>query len=433
MTTKNHSLFESAKEQFHKALEHLSMSEDAKNVLEKPVRVLEASIPVRMDNGSLKVFTGYRVHYNDTLGPTKGGIRYHPDVSLDEVKSLAFWMTFKTAVVGIPFGGGKGGVIVNPKKLSKHELERLSRGYVQAFYDFIGPDIDIPAPDVYTNEMIMGWMADEYGKISRKLTPAVITGKPVSLGGSLGRDEATARGAYYCIKELVKKKNLKEKELRIAVQGFGNAGYHIARLLHDDGYKIVAVSDSKGGIITKNKDVIHPDSVLHIKQEKGMIDGVYCKGTVCDDIEHEHITNEELLELDVDILIPAALENQITEKNANNIKAKYIVEIANGPTTPEADKILHDKKIMIVPDILANAGGVTVSYFEWVQNRAGYYWSLDKVQEELKELIVKAFHDVMQIQESTKVDMRTAAYMHAANRIVKGIEARGTEEDFRSA
>src|SRR3989338_2942460 len=420
-------LFENAVKQFEKATRFFKVSDDAKKTLENQKQIIEVSIPVRMDNGKLEIFKGYRVHYNDILGPTKGGIRYHPNVDMDEVKTLAFWMTFKCAVVGIPFGGAKGGVIVNPKKLSKQELERLSRGYIRGIYEFIGPDIDIPAPDVYTNETIMGWMADEYSRISRKLTPAVITGKPVSLGGSKGRDDATARGAYYIIREYAKKHNLDEKKLRVAVQGFGNAGYHIARLLHDDGYKIVALSDSKGGIYTKTGS-LHPDSILKVKQEKGMIDGVYCRGTVCDDIEHEDVTNEQLLELDVDILIPAALENQITEKNADRIKAKLIVELANGPTTIEADEILFKKGVTIIPDILANAGGVSVSYFEWVQNRAGYYWELETVQERLKKLMVMAFEEVLKAREEHKTSFRTAAYIYASKKLVAAIEAKGTEE-----
>ncbi len=424
-------LFENAKKQLEAALKHLKVSKDAVKILENPKRIFQASIPVRMDDGRLEVFTGYRVHYNDILGPTKGGIRYHPGVTLDEVKALSFWMTFKCAVVGLPFGGAKGGVIVEPKKLSKSELERLSRGYVQAFYDVIGPDLDIPAPDVYTNEMIMGWMADEYNKISRKLTPAVITGKPTSLGGSLGRDDATARGAYYIIKELIKKRALDEKKLRVAIQGFGNAGYHMARLLNNDGYTIVAVSDSKGGIITKNGAKLDPDSIMKSKQEKGLIDGVYWKGTVRDDIAHEHITNEQLLQTDVDILIPAALENQITKDNAPHIKAKIIVELANGPTTPEADEILFKNGTIVLPDILANAGGVSVSYFEWVQNRAGYYWATETVHERLKAKMVGAFEDIFKICDEKKINTRSAAYVYAANRIVTAIEARGTEEYFR--
>ncbi|MDP7115565.1 MAG: Glu/Leu/Phe/Val dehydrogenase [Candidatus Woesearchaeota archaeon] len=424
------SLFESAKKQFEKSLEYLDISDDAKKTMEQPKEILEVAVPVRMDDGSLEIFKGFRVHYNDVLGPTKGGIRYHPDVSLDEVKSLAFWMTFKCAVVGIPFGGAKGGIIVDPKKLSKKELERLSRGYIRGIYDFIGPDLDIPAPDVYTNEMIMGWMTDEYSKIARKLTPAVITGKPVNLGGSLGRDDATARGAYYVINEYVKKLKLEPKKLKVAVQGFGNAGYHIVRLLKEDGYNIVALSDSKGGIFTKN-GTLDPDSVLKLKEEQGKLEGVYCEGTVCNIVEHEKITNDELLELDVDILIPSAIENQITKENADKIKAKIVCEIANGPTTPEADTVLFKKGITVIPDILANAGGVTVSYFEWVQNKAGYYWTREDVAERLKEIMVKAYKEVDSVTENKKIDMRTAAYVVASNKIIKGIDAKGTSRYFR--
>jgi len=424
------SLFESAKKQFEKSLEYLDISDDAKKTMEQPKEILEVAVPVRMDDGSLEIFKGFRVHYNDVLGPTKGGIRYHPDVSLDEVKSLAFWMTFKCAVVGIPFGGAKGGIIVDPKKLSKKELERLSRGYIRGIYDFIGPDLDSPAPDVYTNEMIMGWMTDEYSKIARKLTPAVITGKPVNLGGSLGRDDATARGAYYVINEYVKKLKLEPKKLKVAVQGFGNAGYHIVRLLKEDGYNIVALSDSKGGIFTKN-GTLDPDSVLKLKEEQGKLEGVYCEGTVCNIVEHEKITNDELLELDVDILIPSAIENQITKENADKIKAKIVCEIANGPTTPEADTVLFKKGITVIPDILANAGGVTVSYFEWVQNKAGYYWTREDVAERLKEIMVKAYKEVDSVTENKKIDMRTAAYVVASNKIIKGIDAKGTSRYFR--
>jgi glutamate dehydrogenase (NADP+) len=424
-------VFKNAKKQLEKALEHIEISQDARNVLEKPKEVLEVNIPVRMEDGSLKVFTAYRVHYNDALGPTKGGIRYHPNVSLEEVKALAFWMTFKTAVVGLPFGGAKGGIIVDPKKLTKHELEHLSRNYIHSIYDFIGPDKDIPAPDVYTNEMIMGWMADEYNQLARKLTPAIITGKPVSMGGSLGRGDATARGAYYVIKEWVKKNKLDPKKLKVAIQGFGNAGYNIASLLHKNGFNVRALSDSRGGIVC-DKQCINPEEILKIKKEKGTVGGVYSKGTVKDDMKHNHITNEDLLEANVDILIPAALENQITKKNANKIKAKLIVEVANGPTTPEADEILNKKGITVIPDILANAGGVTVSYFEWVQNRAGYYWSLKKIHERLKERMVSAFNDIEKIRKIYKIDMRTAAYVHAAKRIIAAIEAKGTEEYFNA-
>ncbi|MBI2138984.1 Glu/Leu/Phe/Val dehydrogenase [Candidatus Woesearchaeota archaeon] len=423
------SIFENTKKLFHHALKHVKLSEDALKILEKPKSVLEVGIPVRMDDGRLEVFTGYRVHHNDLLGPTKGGIRYHPAVTLDEIKSLAFLMMMKCAVVGIPFGGAKGGITVDPKHLSRKELERLSRAYIRAIYEFIGPDVDIPAPDVYTNEMIMGWMADEYNKISRKLTPAVITGKPVSLGGSLGRDDATARGAYYILKEYAKKKKLDEKKLTVAVQGFGNAGFHIAKLLHADGYRIVGLSDSQGGIYTKNGR-LDPDSIMKVKQHKGKLEGVYCVGTVCDIIDHKKISNEEVLELPVDILIPAAIENQITGRNAGKIKATLICEIANGPATPEADEFLRNKKT-IIPDILANAGGVTVSYFEWVQNRAGNYWTLERVHKKLKEFMVNAFNGVTSLAEEKKIDLRTAAYAYASGRLLRAIEAKGTTEYFR--
>ncbi|MCH5375153.1 MAG: Glu/Leu/Phe/Val dehydrogenase, partial [Planctomycetes bacterium] len=357
--------------------------------LKHPKQVLEVSIPVRMDDGSLQIFTGYRVRHDDTRGPTKGGIRFHPGVNLAEVKALAFWMTFKCAIAGLPFGGGKGGVIVNPKELSRLELERLTRGFVEQMADFIGPETDVPAPDVYTNSMIMGWMMDEYSKIHRCRTPDVITGKPIPLGGSLGRDDATGRGAYYCLKELEKKRGWKPDEMRIAIQGFGNAGQHVARLLHADGYRIVAVSDSRGGIY--KQDGFDVPSLIHIKQESRRLQAVYCTGSVCETIDAENISNEQLLELEVDILIPAALENQITSDNAPRVKAPVIVEVANGPITSDADQILNERGTLIVPDILANAGGVTVSYFEWVQNRGGYYWNLDEVQHRLHETMVREF------------------------------------------
>lgn len=423
-------VFENAQKQLSKAMKRYKISNDTKAILEKPKEELSISIPVRMDDGTLKVFQGYRVRYNDSLGPTKGGIRYHPNVSLDEVKALSFWMTFKCAVAGLPYGGGKGGIIVDPKSLSKKELERLSRGYIAGVADIVGPDRDIPAPDVYTNSMIMGWMADEYGKITRKYQPALITGKPLSMGGSLGRDEATARGGYFIIKELTKKKSWNESKTTVAVQGFGNAGYTIAKLLSDDGFQVVAVSDSKGGIHAK-KGKLNIDEVMKIKKEKGMIDNSYFKGSVIGDSAYVKISNEELLELEVDILIPAALENQITKENADKVKAKVIVELANGPTTPEADEILDKNKILLVPDILANSGGVTVSYFEWVQNRQGYYWTLDEVRTKLKEKIVPAFNDIYNIMEEHKIDMRTAAYVHALKRINQAVEDKGTEDYFR--
>ena len=411
------------------AFEYANIDEEALEKLKHPRQTLEVSIPVRMDDGSLEVFTGYRVRHDDTRGPTKGGLRYHPDVDLSEVKALAFWMTFKCAVVGLPYGGGKGGVTVNPKKLSRMELERLSRGFIAQIADFIGPETDVPAPDVYTNSMIMGWMMDEYSKITRQRTPAVITGKPVQLGGSLGRDDATGRGAYYCIKELEKKRDWNPEEITVAVQGFGNAGQHVARLLHADGYKVVAVSDSKGGIY--KREGFDVPSLIHTKNESRVLKAVYCQGSVCEAIDADTITNEELLELDVDLLLPSALENQITSDNAKNIKAKVIIEVANGPITSEADEILKQQDdILIVPDILANAGGVTVSYFEWVQNKQGYYWELETVHEKLHEIMSREFNNVYHIMITKEIDMRTAAYVLGLNRIGEAVESLGTMKYF---
>ena len=421
-------IYAEALSRLDKAAAFAKIDQEAVEKLKHPKACLEVSIPVRMDDGSLRIFTGYRVHHNDMRGPTKGGIRFHPNVSLDEVKSLAFWMTIKCAVAGIPFGGGKGGVIVDPKELSRMELERLSRGYIQQIAGFIGPDTDIPAPDVYTNPMIMGWMMDEYSKIARKLSPAVITGKPIALGGSQGRDDATARGGYYCIKELEAKRNWDPKKIRVAVQGFGNAGQFIASMLHKDGYQVVAISDSRGGIYRpQGFDV---PSIIHVKNSSKELQAVYCENSVCQLVDATVISNEELLELDVDILVPAALENQITKENAARIKASVVVELANGPTTFEADNILHAKGTLVMPDILANAGGVTVSYFEWVQNRAGYYWSLAEVHQRLHEIMVREFRYVYSVMEKYNTDMRTAAYIHALNRQAEAVVALGTGNYF---
>ncbi|MCB1120333.1 MAG: Glu/Leu/Phe/Val dehydrogenase [Verrucomicrobiae bacterium] len=391
--------------------------------------IIQVSIPVRMDDGTLKVFEGYRVRHNDILGPTKGGLRFHPQVDLDEVKSLALWMTFKCATVGIPYGGGKGGVCVNPKELSRLELERLSRGFIQQIAGFIGPDTDIPAPDVYTNPTIMGWMMDEYAKIQQKKVPAVITGKPIPLGGSLGREDATGRGAYYCIKELERLHNWIPSDIKIAVQGFGNAGQFVAQLLHNDGYCIVAVSDSQGGAY--RPEGLDIPRVIEEKNSKHSLDDIYCICSVgqtehCNNHGTDRISNQALLELDVDLLIPAALEDQITIANANNIKAPFVVEVANGPITPEADKILLQKSTVVLPDILANAGGVTVSYFEWLQNRAGDYWTEEEVHRRLEKIMVKAFTQVHQKSELLEIDYRTAAYAHALQKINEAVESQGT-------
>ena len=428
MSKQGTDIFEDAIRRLDRAFEYAEIDQEAIERLKHPKQTLEVSIPVRMDDGSLRVFTGYRVRHDDTRGPTKGGIRYHPDVDLAEVKALAFWMTCKCAVAGLPYGGGKGGVIVNPKELSRMELERLTRGLIEQIADFIGPEIDIPAPDVYTNAMIMGWMMDEYSKIHRRRTPAVITGKPIPLGGSLGRDDATGRGAYYCIKELEEKRGWKPEEIRLAVQGFGNAGQHVAHLLHADDYRVVAVSDSRGGIY--RPDGFDIPSLIHTKNESRQLQAVYCDGSVCEAVESDTITNEQLLELDVDLLIPAALENQITSDNADRVQASVIVEVANGPITGDADEILNKKDKLVVPDILANAGGVTVSYFEWVQNKGGYYWTLDDVHGRLHEIMSREFNAVFNLMEQKQIDMRTAAYALALNRIGEAIASQGTARFF---
>jgi glutamate dehydrogenase (NADP+) len=412
-------VFASAMRQLEEAYRYIKVSPDAKRILAQPRQVLEVAIPVRMDNGSLCVFTGYRVHYNNARGPTKGGIRYHPDVSLSEVKALAFWMTIKCAVAGIPYGGAKGGVIVNPKKLSVHELERLSRGYIRAVADFIGPDQDVPAPDVYTTAQIMGWMADEYGIITRKYQPAVITGKPLALGGSKGRETATAKGAFYVLMEAMRVKSLEPSKTTVAIQGYGNAGSFLAHFLHEAGFKVVAASDSRGGVYDPNG--LDPAKLRHAKETNGSLEGAGGR----------KITNEELLELDVDILAPCALENQLTAANADKIKAKIVLEVANGPTTPEADEILAKKGVLVIPDVLANAGGVTVSYFEWVQNRQGYYWSEEEVFEKLERIMVPEFNAIYELMEEQGGTMRAAAFVHALKRIVEAIEAKGTEEEYR--
>ncbi len=397
------------------------------DLLRRPEACLIASLPVRMDDGATEYFTGYRCRYNDTLGPAKGGIRFHPGVTLEEVQALALWMTLKCAVVGIPYGGGKGGVTVDPKRLTPLELERLSRAYMRAMADFIGPQVDIPAPDVYTNARIMGWMADEYETIKRIKAPGVITGKPVAIGGSLGREEATGRGAFIVIRDYLARTG-GTQPLRIAVQGLGNAGYHVARLLQQAGHKIVAVSDSKGGI--QSDDGFDIESLYRNKQETRALEGVYCSGSVCELVKHERITNAELLELDVDLLIPAALEGVIDADNVDRIRAPVIAEVANGPIVGEIDERLHEKGTLVLPDVLTNAGGVTVSYFEWTQNRQGYSWTLDEVRERLEQVLHRAFDAMWQIHSDEGVPLRTAAYILALRRIAEARESQGTREYF---
>jgi glutamate dehydrogenase/leucine dehydrogenase len=405
------SAFENGLRQAEKACNKVKVPEEYWEYIKTPKRIIQVSIPVKMDNGKLKTFTGYRVQFNDTFGPTKGGIRFHPDVNLDEVKALAFWMTWKNITAGLPLGGGKGGIIVNPKELSSGELERLSRGYIRAMAKFIGPKVDIPAPDVYTTPQIMAWMMDEYSTMQGYYEPAMITGKPIETGGSLGRGEATAQGGVYTVEEAIKVLGLKSPT--VAIQGFGNAGMTMANLLHKDGYSIVAVSDSRGGIYNESGlDV--PALIKHKNSTKSVVGFAGTK----------EISNEKLLELDVTILVPSALENQITEKNAANIKAKLICELANGPTTAEADDILFKNGTFVIPDILANSGGVTVSYFEWVQNRMGYYWSEEEVKVKLKKKMVEAFNIVHKSSTSHKVDMRTGAYISAIQKMVDVIKLR---------
>jgi glutamate dehydrogenase (NADP+) len=395
--------------------------------LRQPRAILTASLPVRMDDGSTRYFIAHRCRYNDLLGPTKGGIRYHPGVTPEEVQALALWMTIKCAVVGLPYGGGKGGVVVDSKSLSHLELERLSRAYIRAVADFIGPDTDVPAPDVYTNERIMGWMIDEYQAIRRAHMPATITGKPVSLGGIPGREEATGRGAFLVIERLAQSSGLDPRQTRVAIQGFGNAGYPLARLLQDAGYRVVALSDSRGGIYAeKGLDV---EAAHRSKQATGRVSGGN-PGT--DRAEPSLISNEELLQLDVDLLIPAALEGVIGPHNAAGVRARYIVEVANGPVVEQVEAELAARGITVVPDVLVNAGGVTVSYFEWVQNRQGYGWTLEEVRRRLAEVLTGAFDQMWELARAQSWSLRSAAYAMALRRLDAAITARGTRQYFAS-
>ncbi|MBI1745100.1 MAG: Glu/Leu/Phe/Val dehydrogenase [Acidobacteria bacterium] len=406
--------FEIAKKQFDTAADLLKLDPDLRDILKTPKRQLIVSIPVRMDNGHIKVFEGYRVQHNIARGPAKGGIRYHPGVTLDEVKALASWMTWKCATVNIPYGGGKGGVICNPKELSKSELERLTRRYTSEIFPIIGPEIDIPAPDVYTDAQTMAWIMDTYSMTKGSTVLGVVTGKPVGLGGSLGRNTATARGCEYVIKEACKVKRLAVKNCQVVVQGFGNAGSYAAEFLQKDGAKIIALSDSKGGIYSKRG--IDTAAATEHKKKTGAL--MELKGTTV-------ISNQELLELKCDILVPAALENQITTENVARIKAKIIAEAANGPTTPGADRLLFEKGIVVVPDILANAGGVTVSYFEWAQDLQGYFWDESEVNNALERVMVRAFKEVYETSVKHRIDLRTGAYVLAVGRVMEATQMRG--------
>lgn len=416
-------LFRDARRRLNKAIQYFPISPDVEEQLKYPKSSLAVSVVIRMDNGSRRAFKGFRVRYDDSRGPTKGGIRYHPNVTLDEVMALAFWMTFKCAVVDIPYGGAKGGICVDTKELSKTELERLSRTYIEMIADMIGPEVDIPAPDMYTNEMIMGWMSDHYNRIKRGKFPGAITGKPLSLGGSLGRTDATGRGGVYVLRRLEEHLQLKPQHTTVAIQGFGNVGYHCATLLYEAGYRIIAVSNAEGGIY--DPDGINPYELKKWEQDhNNILAGAPTLGT------SQAISNQELLRLPVDVLVPAALENQVTSRNAHEIQAKIILELANGPVTADGDTILNERGILVIPDILANAGGVTVSYFEWVQNQTGFYWELEEVHQKLKKIMEKAAINVWDTMVEYKCDMRTAAYIEALKKLSASIEAHGTRYYF---
>lgn len=406
--------FEIAQKLIYNATRELGLPLAVYEYLKEPERVLTVSIPVQLENGQVKSFIGYRAQHSDVIGPCKGGVRFHPDVNLDEVKALSMWMTIKCAVLGLPYGGGKGGVICTPAELTKRDLENLSRGYIRALAGFIGPDRDIPAPDVNTNERIMGWMVDEYSKMKGYNAPGLITGKPMIIGGSAGRGAATGRGAVICIREAAKRIGLELKGATAAIQGFGNVGSHTARLLAEQGVKVVAIVDARGGAY--NPSGIHIQDALAYYAEHGTVNGLPYS---------DAIDTPTLLGLDVDVLVPAALENQITVANAGTVRAKIVAEAANGPTTPEASRILTEKGILTIPDILCNAGGVTVSYFEWVQNIQNYYWTEDEVNLKLEQMMVKAFNAVYGMHEKHQVAMRRAAYMVAIKRLADAMSARG--------
>jgi glutamate dehydrogenase len=397
----------------NEALSKLGYNQEMYELLKEPLRMLTVRIPVRMDDGSVKIFTGYRAQHNDAVGPTKGGVRFHPEVDEEEVKALSMWMSLKCGIVDLPYGGGKGGIICDPRTMSMSELESLSRGYVRAISQIVGPTKDIPAPDVYTNSQIMAWMMDEYSILREYDSPGFITGKPIVLGGSQGREKATAQGVVICIEEAAKKRGIDIKGARVIVQGFGNAGSFLAKFMHDAGAKVIGISDAYGALY--NPDGLDIDYLL---------DRLDSFGTVTTLFENT-ITNAELLELDCDILVPAAISNQITAKNAHNIKAKIVVEAANGPTTLEATKTLTDRGILLVPDVLASSGGVTVSYFEWVQNNQGYYWSEEEVNEKLHKVLVKSFNNVYDTAQQRNVNMRLAAYMVGVRKMSEASRYRG--------
>ncbi len=397
----------------HQALEKLGYPNEVFELLKEPLRMLTVKIPVRMDDGSTQVFTGYRAQHNDAVGPTKGGIRFHPNITEKEVKALSIWMSLKCGIVDLPFGGAKGGIACDPRNMSFRELERLSRGYVRAISQIVGPTKDIPAPDVFSNSQIMSWMLDEYNAINESNSPGFITGKPIVLGGSHGRETAAAKGVTICIREAAKKKDIDIKGAKVIIQGFGNAASFLAKFLHDAGAIIIGISDAYGALYDPDGlDIVY------------LLDRRDSFGTVTKLFNHT-MTNQELLEKECDILVPAAIESQITEKNAHHIRAKMIVEAANGPITSQATQILNDRGVLLVPDLLASAGGVTVSYFEWVQNNQGYFWSEEEVNEKLEVVMIKAFNRIVEISQNRNVDMRLAAYMAGVQKMAEAARFRG--------
>lgn len=420
--------FENYLDNLKKAVSVLGIRNKEANLLREPDNIIEKKIKVNFENNQNKEFNAYRVQFNNARGPYKGGIRFHQDADIDEVKALAGVMAIKCAVVGVPFGGAKGGVQFNPKEMSRAEIKAISREFARAFFENIGVDKDIPAPDMYTNSEIMAVMLDEYEKIAGKNEPGVITGKPIELGGSYGRESATAQGGAYVLQEFIEKFFSKKENLTVAVQGFGNAGSNIAKILHYAGYTIVAISDSKGGIYS---DIgIDPEHASKIKHEKDDLTHMYCEGTVCDleKLERDRakiIKNNDIINCECDILIPSALDNQIHKDNAKNVKAKIILELANGPTTPEADEILKKNGVIVIPDILANAGGVAVSYFEWVQNKSGFYWNEEEVKEKLKETMIKAFVSVWQMSKEKNISLRDSAFSIGVKKIIEASRLRG--------
>lgn len=409
----NLNLFTSTQRIIKEALQKLGYDEAMYELLKEPLRMLQVRIPVRMDDGTVTVFTGYRAQHNDAVGPTKGGVRFHPNVTEEEVKALSMWMTLKAGIVDLPYGGGKGGVVCDPRQMSMGELERLSRGYVRATSQIVGPTKDIPAPDVFTNAQIMAWMMDEYSRMDEFNSPGFITGKPIVLGGSQGRDRATAQGVTIVIEQAAKRRDLEIKGARVVIQGFGNAGSFLAKFMNDLGAKVVGISDANGALY--DPEGLDIDYLLDRRDSFGTVTNLF----------ENTITNEELLELECDILVPAAIENQITAENAHNIKANIVVEAANGPTTSEATKILTERGVLLVPDVLASAGGVTVSYFEWVQNNQGYYWTEEEVNEKLYKKMVEAFDNIYNVAMSRKIDMRLAAYMVGVRKTAEASRFRG--------